>query len=677
MPDNPGSFRVTGSIKGEGSMKSGDPYLRPLLGALVIAVLPHIPALPVWVLFWCAGSWGYLWFTGKKGPVRINRHIVLLLAVLGLIAVLSGAGKTLGGSTYIALLVVTAGLKPMETHTHRDRMVLVFLAYFIVIAALFQSESLTITLYMFLSVFITTAVLIRVNHPSGDIRFLFGITCRIMIYAVPMMILLFLLFPRIHGNMWGVRRSDMGRTGFTDRMAPGMVSAMSTDDTPAFRANFQGTLPPPESRYWRGIVFWFYDGRAWNRGVNLPELWRPATGGKLYEYDITLEPHRQRWLFALDVPVSRPRRTRILADHTLYARMRVRRKIRYHVSSRTGGAVSRRGLGKWEKPALLLPADKSIKARALGEKWRETLDTKEQIVQTALSYFREGGFTYTLSPPLAKEDVIDEFLFENRIGYCEHFASAFTFLMRSAGIPARMVGGYLGGVVNPYGNYLLVRQSDAHVWSEVWLENKGWIRIDPTLEVAPQRIMPQVQTAAGAAQGGNNRRFFGRLFNYFQELRFGWDAVSAQWDIWFVGYSLQTQQDVLSKIGLAVGSWKWMIIGLFFGSGLAVFMGVFVFYRIWNRASANMDRIQRDYLLLCEKLARIDIPRKPGQGPQNYSKKVVLARPDLAEPVNRLIRLYIQLRYGKNEGNNAKNRFHHQKRFNKALSPQKKTMILK
>jgi hypothetical protein len=287
---------------------------------------------------------------------------------------------------------------------------------------------------------------------------------------------------------------------------------------------------------------------------------------------------------------------------------------------------------------------------ALAREWRRTSANPAQYINTALNYFRSRDFSYTLNPPPLGEESIDDFLFRTRRGYCEHYASAFTCLMRAAGIPARMVAGYLGGERNPYGDYLIVRQSDAHVWAEVWLSGQGWIRIDPTLAVAPLRVAqgPAASLAPNERSVLRSLDALGPFANYWINLRLGWDAFNNQWNKWILGYSSTRQKTLLAKLGIRADTRKGLATAIILATAAMILIALCYFLRISKKTAARQDAVQLAYLAFCAKLARIGLARKPSQGPLDYTAMVVARRGDLKAGVIEIITLYIRLRYARN-----------------------------
>jgi transglutaminase-like putative cysteine protease len=285
----------------------------------------------------------------------------------------------------------------------------------------------------------------------------------LLLQAIPLMLVLFLLFPRIQGPLWGLPHdAHAGLSGLSDNMSPGSLNSLILSDAVAFRAAFRGRIPEAKALYWRGPVLWDYDGRTWTAPrfvFNANEL---PSGEPTIEYTVTLEPHNKRWLFALEMPTQRPPRAVATRDMQLLSATPVRSRMRYDMSSQLQAAYGAEDGESILQRALQLPEGYNPRTLDHAKELRRKYRDDRQLVSAVLTDFRNENFVYTLSPPLLGQHAVDEFLFDTRRGFCEHYASAFTVLMRAVGIPARVVTGYQGGQVNPVGDYVLIRQADAH-----------------------------------------------------------------------------------------------------------------------------------------------------------------------------------------------------------------------
>ena len=621
--------------------------------SLSMVLVPHIPRMPVWVSvsFVILALWrvaNAIYTIGLP-----NRWYRVLLSLAITIGVLLSFGTLFGREAGIAALVVLAGMKLLETETLRDAFVVTFLGYFLVITNFLYSQTIATGVYMLLVVIVMTATLITISSPherfaiKTNLRYAFVL----LVQSIPLMLVLFLLFPRIPGPLWGLPKDARSATSsLSDSMSPGTISELSLSSRVAFRVKFEGPIPPPSKLYWRGPVFWKTDGRTWSSGKHqlnnqLPDI--ELRGEPLY-YSITQEPHNQRWVIALDVPGSVQSNIRISEQYQLFSNRRLRYRTRFRLRSYPDALMKHMTLEQ-RVEALALAPRTHPRARKLALQWRSEVANDAQLVDKALSYFRTQPFFYTLNPPLLIGDVVDEFLFESRRGFCEFYAAAFTVLMRAAGIPTRIVTGYQGGDLNPLGDYVIVRQRDAHAWSEVWLEGRGWVRVDPTAAVSPERIeqglettlpnplIPEVfQLSPGT-----------KLASVLKNLRHGLDAINNSWNLWVLGYGPAQQGNLLEKMGLDSSNLRGMLFTLL---GAIVFILATV--GVWLiRPTASPDPAVRTYRKFCTKLARLDIHRRPNEGPVDFSRRVGRQRPEIAQSVEAVTIMYVELRYTSSSGN--------------------------
>ena len=638
-------------------MKNVQRHIPALIGALLVSMVPHLTVLPSWVVLWCLTTWGIIFLRFKTGRGQPGKGVRLLLILCGTTAVFLSSGGGVDRFSGISLLWIMASIKMMEIQSRRDVMVMVLLTYFLTASILFFDTGLFAGLYAPAALLVVTAVLARVVHPSCGWRRTLSLAAGIFLQALPLTLVLFLFFPRGQGGLWGLQGPQAGISGLSDQLRPGAVSQVVVSRAIAFRAEFAGSVPAPERLYWRGVTFTHFDGDVWRTGDTDDEPAPSLTGSGKTDYTVTLEPHGQRWLFALDLPVDASSGTVIKADHTLKAIRRVTRRLQYSVQSLTDYTADRTDVPP--PPTLMLPDGSNPQARDLARTWRAAVKEPAVIVQTALRYFSQNEFGYTLQAPLLGHQAIDEFLFRTRKGYCEHYATAFVFLMRAANIPARVVAGYLGGDVNPFGGYLIVRQSHAHAWAEVWLQGKGWRRVDPSLAIAPQRVdrgvasaLPQDERAAVEVFSPD-----GRFSRSWKRVHMAWDAVDNQWNKWVLGYTPARQMTLLAGLGFDTGGRKGLLFSLLVAVGLmGLIVGVYA-ARLLKTLAVKDDVVRRSYRLFCSKLARVGLVRSPGQGPLDFAAAVSTARQDLAERVATIVALYIRLRYDRRGGSEDLKRF--------------------
>ena len=413
------------------------------------------------------------------------------------------------------------------------------------------------------------------------------------------------------------------------------------DDSAAFRVSFDsGAAPPPAQRYWRGVVLWRYDGRTWSRagGMILRPDQQPLQAlAPEIAYEVTLEPSQQRWLYALDLPTSDTDNQTRDEDYTLSAARPLTKLTQYRL--RSSPVYRLDGLDSQQRQrALRLPADFNPRTIALGRQWAQQYDDPKRIVQAALELIRQE-FSYTLSPPPLGRQAMDDFLFETRAGYCEYFASAFAVLMRAAGVPTRVVLGYQGGYWNSTGGYMVVRQSDAHAWNEVWLDGRGWVRVDPTAAVRPERV----ELGSGAANSAY-ASWYGR--EWLLGLRNRWDIANRLWTQAVVGFDELTQRGLLRGVGIEEADWRQL------GLTFALSMGLLAALGLWwatRRERVEGDAVDRAYARLCTRLARHGLGRLDTEGPADYLRRLLRQWPHARDDLEPLFARYAQLRYGQAE----------------------------
>ncbi|WP_126444473.1 transglutaminase TgpA family protein [Sulfuricystis multivorans] len=614
-----------------------------LLASGIVATLPLASQVPPWLAALAAGAFLWRAWLLSRGLPLPPRWLLILVTLGSVAAVLIHTRTLFGQAAGVALLVVFMALKQLEARANRDGLAIVLLGYFLTLAQFFANQSIPVAATMLGTVLIITATLASLVDPAGRPRELVKLAGTLLMQAAPLMLILFLLFPRVEGPLWGLPRDAYsGLTGLSDSMAPGTIQNLAQSDAIAFRVKFAGAAPPKRDMYWRGPVLSRLDGRIFRAGEvrRLDESpYRARQASLAYHYTLTLEAHNRPWLFALELPETLPPDAFRTHDFQLQAKRPVRERLRYTLVSHPlvdFGAEDPAVLAA----ALTLPAGLNPRTVELGASWAAAGLAPAERVARGLDFLRDQRLTYTLRPPLTDEHVADTFLFETKRGFCEHFAAAFVVLMRAAGVPARVVTGYQGGERNPVDDTWVIRQADAHAWAEVWFDGRGWQRIDPTATAAPARIEEDLATALPA---GDPLPFFARSgFDWLRAVRYRWWAINNAWNQWVLGFDPQRQRDLLLRLGMSTPDWRSMTAWLAGLSGVALIMLALVLLK----RRPHPDKAQRAWLTVCRRLAKRGLTRRPWEGPLDYAERVARELPAAADDIRAIAQAYCALRYG-------------------------------
>jgi len=609
------------------------------------AVLLHIDRVPLWasgmalaVIAWRLASARH---SAWVAPLLIRALLAVSFAAVVLIRFHTLNGLAAGTT----LLILMATLKLLETRARRDWFVIVGVALFLLEAACLDRQSLGRAPLYALETWLCITALAVVGSEGFGGRAALALAGRALLWAAPLAILLFLFFPRLPGSFWAIPRGQQALTGLSDTMTPGSIVQLTASYEPAFRVRFSGPVPPAEDLYWRGPVLHAFDGFTWRRGGGAYQPAQPPEYlGTPYRYRITLEPTRRRFWFALDTPAGSPDPgVTLTPDLQLVGSEPINETVSFDGLSYTRTRALAPLAASIRTEDTALPARANPRTRELAERLRERAGSDAAFVAAALEYLRTQGFVYSITPEQLGAEPVDDFLFNTREGFCAHYASAFVTLMRAAGVPARVVTGYLGGEWNPIGAFYLVRQSDAHAWAEVWLGERGWLRVDPTVVVAPERLHRGVLELLPEAFPTSVRLLHG--VPWVARLLQSWDAANDWWGRHVVQFDYAAQLNLLTNFGIRSPDARYL--GWAFMLALLLWLTV-VAWSIGRTAPARAraDRLARAYLRLCRKLARIALPRAAHQGPLSLAEEVCVRRPDLAERVRPLLLRYAQLRYG-------------------------------
>jgi transglutaminase-like putative cysteine protease len=631
----------------EQSLKPGLQLQLYLLTGLVL--LPHAAHMPILVSLFLFAALAWRLLSLKFPRLQPGRWLLVATTLTGVFLIYSQHQTLIGRDAGVSLLSVMLVLKTLEVRKRRDLTVTVYIAYFIIVTQFLFNQSFLLLVYLLVMLVGHTSLLMsiqRVTPPRSPLE-TYKRTFWITLQAVPIALILFVLFPRLTHPLWHFGLDASATTGLSDRVSPGTISQLIQSSEVVFRVKFDDAVPAPEQRYWRALVLWDTDGFSWFTDEDQPfdqQMPRLLSTSEAVSYRVFLEPHRKRWLYALDLPLTAHSGAELTGDYLLRSKQRVIRALQYEGLSSTGYRLVGLSAEKRQR-ALKLGEGITLRQRNLASSWQQNGNEAAAVVQQALDYFHDNPFVYTLNPPTYRANPVEQFLFDSREGFCEHYASAFTQLMRLAGIPARMVVGFQGGEFNRLGDYYTIRNSDAHAWSEVWIEQRGWVRIDPTASVAPERVRSTIRTGLGSI--GEPVRFIGQQDGFFavnlRNVRMLLDAMEVNWERWILGYNREQQFGLMQLFGFQFmrhGGWVLLVLGLVFSV-----LGL-ITLRLLMQGRIKQGQTVRLYQKFCRRMAGIGLPRIAREGPLEYSRRTSQERPDLAPQIREITKLYIGLRYG-------------------------------
>ncbi|HEY6451832.1 MAG TPA: DUF3488 and transglutaminase-like domain-containing protein [Steroidobacteraceae bacterium] len=627
------------------------------LAGLLGAVLLNLHHAAPWVLpVALAGIAWRLWAAQHPSRLMGRGARLSIVAVLTLAVLVSF--RTLNGvAAGASLLVAMAALKLMETRRLRDWRIIIGASVFLVLAACLDAPALWRMPLYATEVWLLCAALYALGaaHNVPAAATLLRTAGRSLLLALPLALLLFLFFPRMTGTLWAVPREDQAVTGLGEQMSPGSISDLIESDEAAMRVRFDGPLPPRSERYWRGPVLHEFDGYTWRRvHANLGPPPPLEFAGRSYGYEVTLEPSKLGVLIALELPAGVPQQLRPVSASFDYQLLDPESKgdaTSYRLESfpqhRSGAALSE----TVRELDLALPAHRNPRSLALAHSLRASARDARAYVQSVLDYLQRGGFEYTRRPPRLSLNSVDDLLFDTHEGFCGHYASAFATLMRAGGVPARVVTGYLGGEWNRFGAYLLVRQANAHAWTEVWLDGSGWVRVDPTAVVAPERLDRELDDALLGAGTGHDRL---RVARWVANTVQAWQAMNAWWQDEFIGFNIVKQLNLLGSLGLKDRDLQALVAVVAAGGTLWLAL---LSWRARRSGRVRRDALGRSWHGLERALRRHAAGRALHEGPVAYGERIAAEHPELAGTLRPLARQYARLRYGRDGSEAQRQRF--------------------
>ncbi|MBB6086089.1 transglutaminase TgpA family protein [Wenzhouxiangella marina] len=634
------------------------PPIAPLLwtiAAFAVAAAPHLAAVPLQIAIAILALLGWRIAAALRGwrPIPAWLRVLITLGLLVLVGI--SFGGLWGRRTATALLCIMLAAKMMELYRVRDLRLVASVSFFLIATQFLFDESLIYLAYLILGCWIATLALVRIQQIRNlgqrledrglDGHPMIAHSARLLALSLPVALVLFVLFPRLAQPLWGLPDDALdGKTGLSETMSPGSIASLYADDSPAFRVVFEsGRPPPPQQRYWRGPVLWQFDGTTWERAYFSLTPARTAVpiDGQSIRYEVQLEPHERRWLLALDYPAqSNFPGSKVTADYQLVSRQPLTSLTAYDVISNPNFQDSPE-LGQYQRSiATRLPSDRNPRTVAMAQEWRERYPDDLELIQALLRWFREEPFFYSLeTAPLGRHSA-DEFLFDLRTGYCEYYSSAFAIFLRAAGIPTRVVTGYQGGYWNEGGQYMLVRQSDAHAWNEVWLEGRGWTRFDPTAAVSPSRIQQ------GSASALDDSRFLLDL-PWVNELRNRIDRIQHLWNQWVLGFDAQSQLNLLKRLGLPeLSSSQIGLLMILVLLAVTLPLSLMLLREARRQSSSPVERAWRH---LQRRLGRRGLGIHPSEAPLEWAARIACQLPEQREEIERIAQEFRRAHYGPND----------------------------
>jgi protein-glutamine gamma-glutamyltransferase len=616
----------------------------------VVVLIPQLPRLPIWV--------SVLWVVCALWRVQIQRMrwkypgtlVKLLAMALVLVGVFAAEGSIIGLDAAVMLLLLLFMLKLLEMRSPRDALVVIYLGFFIVATAFLFDQSIFLALYQCFSVLVLVAGLVGLQQTPGrndPVRALRtgGV---LLLQAVPLMLILFLFFPRI-GPLWAVNTpSSQGSTGLAESMTPADVADLAQSAELAFRVSFEGQIPRQEDWYWRALTLERFDGRRWSHS-DLSASAEPGTWqveGEPVSYQVVTRATRQPWLFSLRGATTDDGRLLLTRDFMLRSRRPLSQAMAYSVTSWPQSALHPAPLDPLqERINLALPEGYDPRSREWARELRTRYPDDQDLIDAMLRHFNQQPYHYTLRPPTLGQHSNDEFLFDTLRGFCAHYAGAMVVVLRAAGIPARVVAGYQGGELNPRGQYILVHQFDAHAWVEAWVPGRGWISVDPTFQVAPERIERGLQEAmVGEGSFLERSPLAGaryREIGWVNNLRLVWDDVNYQWQLRVLGYQSERQLETFRRW---LGTADWQRIGVIM---LILVALVMIPLALWTLRPERRDRDprKRAWAELNQRMMKLGLQAGSGEGPRDWQRRLTDALPAQRDELAGFFDHYVMLTY--------------------------------
>jgi len=622
-----------------------------LLSSIGLITFPHVFHVPIPVIsfFFVLLVWRAI---GVWRPAYLpNQLLVFLLLLSGIALLVVMHQGVFGRDAGTAVFVTALGLKLLEIKTQRDLYLITYLAFIVAASQFLYVQNILMAAYSLMVCISLFGTLLCINSGSlGNLQSL-KLAGKILLQAMPLMVVLFVFFPRVEAPRWSFLQEDnKALTGLSDTLQPGSISQLGLSGEKVFRAKFAGEIPPNNQRYWRGPVFSYTDGKRWEQTKNTyfkRHLDKVRFSGAAYQYKILMEPQSKNWVYALDMPAAFEQPLYENGTHQLLTSAPASKRAEYEITSYlkyNTGYITKTEV----RENLQLPKAPEDRVKNLVAQLGGIDQSPEVFIRNLFLHFRENNFYYTLMPPLMESNPIETFLFDVQAGFCGHYATAFVYLMRVAGIPARVVGGYQGGEYNEAGGFIEVRQANAHAWAEVWLSGKGWVRYDPTTAIAPERVEQSVdieQQIANNSVSFTPVQMDRRTLSLLKQARNLWSSVDYSWHRWVINYDRSHQKSFLSKLGISgLKKMLYWLLGLL--AAITLILAVVMF----RKQKTVLDAAQIDYQKACAKLTKLGLFRAETEAANDFLLRVTQQQPQVALAFSNITRLYVRARYAEGAG---------------------------
>ena len=644
--------------------------LMTLLGAFLMVMIPHYANISLWVSGLSVGVvvWRFLLFKGRVSSPGAKIKTCLVIASIACFYLAYRHQYTV--ETAVAFFVLAVSLKLIEVRFSKDCYLFVFILLYLAASQFLFSQTFLTAIYQIISAFVVLSVLFSLHKGSLKISFKRRAVAMLktVMVAIPLVVAIFIFFPRI-APLWSIPlASGKAYTGISDSMSPGQIAELAQSSERAFRVSFSTEIPPKNQLYWRGLELDRLEGDTWRSSEYIPQSFLGKLDeGRLFvtnssnSYDILIEPTDRKWAYALANSTVASSNVYMGGNGYIRFKSNIIQPTQYRLSySNELKAELLKGErlssdSRYFKKYLQLPRAGNPKTRRFVNSLEQKFSKPVELIQYLMTHFREQPFHYTLRPPLTSDQFFDDFLFSTQRGFCSHYAGSLVYMLRLAGIPSRVVIGYQGGELNKKENYLIVHQYDAHAWVEAWEEGVGWVRYDPTAMVAPSRVEMGLEEAvkeegsflsdsALSAARYNNVEFI-------RWMRLNIDSLNYNWQKWVVGYDGQTQNNILSQ-------WFGRISFQSLALIMAILGGVIVSFAFFvlgaSKKQQPVDKVVLEFERFCKSTEKLGVKREVGETPAQFSGRLIRRFPQLKDPLNHFINCFHLLQYGRGVGDEHK-----------------------